>query len=917
MVLIGSKLSHFTITARLGAGGMGEVYRAEDGRLGREVAIKVLPRAFVAEPERLARFEREARMLASLAHPNIASIYEVGGENGTHFLVMELVPGETLADRIARAPIPSEEALPIALQIADAMQAAHERGIVHRDLKPANVMVDADGRVKVLDFGLAKALGADGDGADLTHSPTLTMQQTRVGVLLGTAAYMSPEQAKGRPADRRADVWAFGVVLWEMLTGARLFEGETVSDVLAAVLRADIDCVRLERLAPPSVCKLIRRCLARDPRQRLQDIGDARLEIAEAIGGGEQPRALPSPPPRPARSPAAVAAIAIAAVGVAALLGWLGLRRPAAPAEPAVRLQLTLPPSFVVAQRLHPGIAISRDGRRLAMVAFGPPGEDVIVVRDLGRLEWRVIEGTAGAHFPFFSPDGRWIGFFSADHLLRVSVEGGAVEQLASTSGQDRGADWSVDGTMYFAPTSEGGIVRLPASGGETTPLTELDTARGERTHRWPHVLPGGEHVLFTSDTVDSPQGYDDARIEVVTVSTGARKVLLERASAAAYSPSGHLLFARGGNLFAVRFDARRLEVSGEPELVVQGLSGRSTTGAAQFAMSASGSLVYVPGEAANAPRQPVWITPEGTIEAAKIAPGAYSHLALSPDGLRVALGVLGDRVTDVWVGDVSGGPLSRLTFTGGMTPAWTPDGRRIGFQRSTMAVYIPQDSNEVLWKAADGSDEERVLWKSETAISPSSFSPDGKLLLGYRSETATARAAGGTARVTQGAASRDVVAGSADLWAVPLDGGPPRRLFTAPRFQFGAELSPDGRWLAYISDESGRYEIYVRPFTGEGGRWQVSTTGGVEAHWSHDGRALYYRHIFDLMRVEVKTTPSFTVGSPQRVATGLLEGTNPRSYGVAPDGRVLALSLVAQEHAEPPVLVLGFARELEGRSGR
>ena len=914
--MIGAELAHFRITAKLGAGGMGEVYRAEDSRLGRDVAIKVLPPAFVADPERLARFVREARTLAALSHPNIASIYEVGREDGTHFLVMELAPGQTLADRIARGPLPAAEALPIALQIAEALAAAHERGIVHRDLKPGNVMVDEQGRVKVLDFGLAKALGTGGDGAsaELTHSPTLTLQETRAGVLLGTAAYMSPEQARGLPADRRADVWAFGVVLWEMFTGERLFEGETVSDVLAAVLRADIDCARLEPVAPPGICKLIRRCLARDPRQRLQDIGDARLEIAEAIAGGEEARALPSPAPRDHRARVATAALAMAAIAVAAVLGWLALRRSAPPAEPAVRLQITLPAGFTMAQRIHAGIAISRDGRRLAVVAFGPSGSDTLVVRDVGRLDWRVLDGTSDAHYPFFSPDGAWVGFFSGEDLCRVPFEGGPVERLARTSGQHRGADWSVDGTIYFAPTTEGGLVRLPPGGGEPAALTELDTARGERTHRWPHVLPGGTHVLFTNDTVSTPYSYDDASIGVVTVATGARKTLIERASVAAYSPSGHLLFARGGNLFAVRFDPRRLEVRGEPELVVQGVSTRIATGAAYFAVSASGSLLYAPGEAEHAYRQPVWVTGERTTEPAKVPPGAYFQMALSPDGKRIALTAIGDRFNDIWVGDVSGAPLNRLTFTGGMSPAWTADGRRIAFQRSSRASPNPQDSNEVLWKAADGSDEERVLWKSEMPISSSSFSPDGKLLFGYRHETSTALAGTSAGRSTAQPPSRDVVPGGADLWAVPLDGSAPRPLLTAPRFQYGAELSPDGQWLAYMSDETGRYEVYVRRFAGGGGRWQVSTTGAFEPHWSPDGRSLYYRQRRDLMRVAVATGPSFAAGAPERVTTGLQDGSNPRSYAVAPDGRILFLQVIAKENAEQPVLVLGFARELEGR---
>ena len=891
--MTGRTLGRFHVTARLGAGGMGEVYRARDTRLGRDVAIKVLPPAFTADPERIARFDREARLLASLSHPRIAAVHEVGSEEGVHFLVLELAEGETLAARLERGPLQLAEALAVALQLAEALEAAHERGIVHRDLKPANVVLGPEGAVKVLDFGLAKALAADGSGsgaAELAQSPTLTYQATIAGTLLGTAAYMSPEQAKGKPVDQRADLWALGVVLLEMLTGRPTFRQETVSETLAAVLRAEIDLADLPAGTPEALRRLLRRCLARDPRQRLHHAADARLEIEEALAAGAG-AAGPASVTRPVRRGPWLAA-AVLAVALAGLGGWLAGRREPSRAE-SIRAPLALPAGYELTLRIHPAVAISGDGRRQVFVAHGTDGIDMLVARDLGTEDARILAGTEDAHAPFFSPDGEWLGYFAAGELRRVPFAGGPSERLTAGLGQDRGGAWSPDGTIVLSPNVDSALYRMPANGGDPAPLTELDTGRGERSHRWPSVLEDGSAVVFTSDTLDTPQSYDDARIEVVSIPSGRRKVLVERATGGVVA-AGHLVFGRGDSLFAAPFDADRLELTATPRLVHREVAAGITTGAVHFAVSRTGSLLYFPGTASRAPRQPVWVNADGSTAPTAVPPGAYVHLALAPDGRRVALTEVGEHRNDLWLTDLERGTRSRLTFEGGTSPTWTPDGRRIAFQRSESAAFVPEFTRVLFWKAADGSGGEQVIWSSDTMLSPNAFTPDGTTLIVHRYTPD----------------------GSADLWRVPVaGGGEPTPLITDPRFQHAAELSPDGKWIAYTSDESGRYEIYVRPFPGLVGKWQVSSGDGVEPHWARDGRALYFRNRRELLRVPVERGAAFSAGPAERVAALPTEGNNPRTFAVAPDGRILLLQVLrSPTRGRMPVLVTGWGEELAGR---
>jgi serine/threonine-protein kinase len=620
----------------------------------------------------------------------------------------------------------------------------------------------------------------------------------------------------------------------------------------------------------------------------LRDIGDARLEIGEALAGKGEPTASRTEP-RPRRVGAWLA-LGIAAMGLAALGGWQAARRRATEPEPPIRLPVPLPQGLDLTIGIHNTVAISGDGRRLVLVAHGSDNVDVLVVRDLELLEPRVLAGTEEGHSPFFSPDGEWVGYFSANELRKVPFAGGPSERLAATL-QDRGAGWSPGGSIVYAPDQEGGLVQVPANGGALVSLTELDTSRGERTHRWPHVLPGGHAVLFVCDTAASPQSYEDARVEAVSIGNRRRKVLVENASQALYVGGGHLVFVRGGSLFAAPFDVDRLELTAQPKLVLQKVATTSRTGIAQLAVSQRGSLLYVPEAATGDLGQLAWLTPGGVPEPTAIVPGQYFNFALAPDGLRLALTLVGERRNDLWVADLTLGTTSRLTFDGGMDPIWTPDGRRIAYQRALSAGLTPEESMRVLWKPADGSGEEEVLLESVTPISPSGFSHDGRSLIVQR--------AGGD--------------GSPDIWLVPLaGGGEATPLVSEPRVQHAAELSPDGRWLAYASEESGRFEVYVRSFPGEGGKWQVSTSGGVEPHWARDGRALYFRNRRVIFRVAVGSGDAFSAGPVERVASGQAEGNNPRTYALAPDGRILFLHVLGDTSGvRTPVLVTSWAQEL------
>ncbi|HVS02399.1 MAG TPA: protein kinase [Thermoanaerobaculia bacterium] len=869
--MIGSRLGHFQVTAKLGEGGMGEVYRAEDTRLGREVAIKVLPPAFLADPERLARFEREARVLASLSHPNIAGIYEVGREGETRFLVMELAPGETLAGRIARGPIPLDAALHIALQVCRALEAAHERGIVHRDLKPANVVVDARGQVKVLDFGLAKALEGEREArtaTELAHSPTLTFQATAAGMLLGTAAYMSPEQARGETADRRSDVWSFGVVLWEMLSGRRLFAGRTVSDTLAGILRDEIPLSALPMSTPPALVGLLRRCMQRDVDRRLHDVADARIVIQDLVEGvGEGAVAHPAPP-APARRAGLTAVwlgAALLLALAAAVAGYLLGRPAAAPREP-MRLSIQLAPHQEVATSGNATLAFAPDGRSVVLVGK-ERGQRMLLRRFLDAERAQPITGTEDGEGPFFSPDGRWLGFAAGGRLRKVAAEGGRPFDLAESRGAG-GAAWLPDDTLVFAPIYSDGLFRVSAAGGAAERLTTPDRADGQLGHWWPHPLPGNptRYVLFTAFRTP----VDRSRIGVLDLDTRAIRWLVDGGFFGRYVDGGHLLYAKGQRLFAVPFDLATLGVAGPAVDVLDDLSVSQVAGHAMIDVSPQGTLVYLTESVGNPLRELIWLDRDGRATLASDEHRRYGSVSLSPDGRHAAL-TIQQESADLWTYSFERGTLSRLT-SGPDTefdPVWSRDGREL--------VYVVDRPPFELHRIAAGApDSGRPVWEERTErdTTGATVSPDGRTLVFVLTEPES----------------------GANLYSRPLDGSEPARPFRTSRAsESNPRFSPDGRWLAYSSDETGRPEIYVEAFPGPGERFQVSGDGGYEPEWAASGE-LFFRHRDELRVVATRLAGGFEFDPPRTLfpfpVTGGGSGDS-RSYDVTADGqRVLGIRI-------------------------
>jgi serine/threonine-protein kinase len=897
-----TRIGPYDVVAPIGAGGMGEVYRARDRTLGREVAIKLLPGHLATDPERMGRMEREARLLAALNHTGIAHLYgfeAVDLADGTrgHVLVMELVDGEDLQARLDRGAIPVDEALAIARQIAEALEEAHEKGIVHRDLKPANIKVTPDGKVKVLDFGLAKGYASDvevGSSGALSQSPTLAQSGTVAGMILGTAAYMSPEQARGRPVDRRADIWAFGVVLFEMLAGARLFPGETVTDTLASVLRQEIPWSTLPASTPGSIRRLLARCLDRDPKRRLRDIGEARLTIEERLAGGSDD-AVAAPGARGGAGAYWRIAVALGgALLIGAGGGWLLLRPAASPSSAAgARWALAIPDGLALSTAEYPQIAISEDGTLQVVVVVDTSGTPRLLLRRSDEFTPRLLRDSERALAPFLSPDGAWVAFFRDGGLFKIPVAGGPPLRLAETSGQVRGGTWSRDGYIYFSPDTNTSLRRVPENGGEVQVVTQLDDARDERTHRWPHALPDGATILFTCDTMGSTEYYDDARIEAVRPKTGERAVLVQGSSQAWYVPDGHLVFARGGTLFAISFDASSLKVRGTPVPVAQGVDTDVSAGAVQFAVARSGAALWAPGGTASS-HKIVYVDADGSETEVPIPLAPYNELALSPDGTRLALVGGQGGVSDLWVADLKRGGQTRLTFGDFATnPVWTPDSVRIAY--GVRQEGRKDNQWQVVWKPADGSRDAEMLVEGPRGRFPCSFTPDGRSLIyeGYNDD--------GNRR---------------EMGVVSLDhrGGTTGPLLSGSFTKSGGNLSPDGRWLAYVSNEDGQPNVFVRPFPEGQGRWQISTLSGVEPRWRHDGRELYYRAEATLYGVPIETARGFSAGRPvrlfDRVASG---GMGIYTYSPVPGGsRIVTFRSARSEGSLRTLhLELGFAARL------
>ncbi len=895
--MIGQSISHYRVTAKIGAGGMGEVYRATDTKLGREVALKVLPQEFAQDAGRMARFQREAQVLASLNHPNIAAIYGLEHQDKTQALAMELVEGPTLAERIAQGALPLDEALPIAKQIAEALEYAHERGIVHRDLKPANVKLTPDGKVKILDFGLAKALSDDTAAQDVSHSPTLSIAATKAGLILGTAAYMSPEQARGKPADRRADIWSFGVVLFEMLTGRQMFTGETATDVMAAVVRAEPDWAIIPPGVPQHVRELLRRCLTKDSRLRLQAIGEARIAIEQAIANPEAVASAAQPTATPGVAqpawlrwlPWAIAAIA---VGFAGLTLW---RTPPAAENSAARFAIPLPPGAALGAPNCLNLTISPDGNHIAFVLTTEGGTQ-LMLRAANALDLTPVSGSEGGVCPFFSPDSKWLGFVSGGTMKKVRSAGGSPLDIAPMETADfRGAAWLPGDTIVFSPNASAPLSTVSANGGSPKALTSLLADKKERTHRWPYALPGGKAVLFTVGTSDSPDNYDDSRIDAVVVATGERKTVLQGASMAQYlSSTRQLIFAKNGSLYAVAFDEEKLECRGESAPVVQGVQGNVTTGAVSFAISTNGSLVYLPGASAQAERRLVWFDRQGKVEALPAPLRSYADPQVSPDGRRLAVAIVSGRNSSVWTYDLERNSLNRLTFDTSISPIWSPDGKRIAFLGQQ-----PGRRPRVEWKLADGSGESETLWEPPNPGNPASISPDGKWL----------------------AIAMETAQNQGDIFVVPLQGDRKAQAFVSgPANEVHPSFSPDGRWLAYASGETGRNEVYVLPFPRAAGRWQVSFEGGLEPRWSSDGKEIFYRSPNGLMSATVEASGSaFRFGTPKLLVKRTFDvyGSNSATYAVSKDGKRF-LQIVpgaAQGSAAGLEVVLHWADELKKQS--
>ena len=894
----GVRVGNLEIGGLLGAGGMGEVYRARDTRLGRDVAIKILPVSFASDPERLARFEREAHVLASLNHPHIAQIYGVEQSGETPALVMELVEGPTLAELIARGPLDRPEALRVARQIALALESAHQRGITHRDLKPSNIKVSTDGPVKVLDFGLAK-LSAKSESshtlplADLSASPTLTSPAlaTGVGTILGTAAYMSPEQAKGKSADRRSDIWGFGCVLYEMLTGRRAFDGEDVSDTLAGILRGEPDWALLPSDLPPVVATYLRRCFEKQPDQRVQDIGDMRLALEGAFDIPVAPvAASTSRAERTLKQKLMVASGVAGVVMIGAALGGTTVRMlTVSPPRSVIRLAVVPPNGIpIIPSQGDADLAVSPDGSRVAFVNV-EQGTLRLYVRALDQLNAVRLDSDGPARFPFFSPDGAWIGFFDGNLLKKISVNGGSALSIATTKGAGLGATWGANDTIIFATTDSTGLMRVSAGGGE--PVTLTTPGQGD-DHILPQFLPGGRAVLFTVRPQASP--LSGSQIALFNLDSGAISTLLPGVSHANYASSGHLVFGSTGALRAIRFDLASLSVRGNPVQVVDRVITKSF-GAANFAVASNGTLVYESGDpTASADRTLVWVDRTGREEPIPAEKRSYVYPRISPDGNRVALDIR-DQQNDIWIWDFARRTLSRLTFDPGLNRAvvWTRDSRRVIFSAE-------RDGRESLsWQAVDrsGNPEQLTTTTPDRPQGPLSLSPDGKLLV--------------FAEPGQPPFDLYTLSMDSDHKVAPL--------LSESYSEHNGEISPDGRWLVYQSDESGSSEIYVRPFpnVAAAGRSQVSTGGGTRPAWSRDGRELYYLGLDGaMMAVPVDSSTNrdaFSAGRPTVLFSGSYHVVQAgRSYDVAPDGRFLMIKNVTQQAAAPQlVVILNWFEEL------
>jgi len=865
---------------------MGEVYRARDTRLDRSVAVKILPSQFSSDPTLRQRFDQEAKAISSLNHPHICALYDVGHQDGTDFLVMEYLEGETLAKLLEKGSLPIAQVLKFGVEIADALDKAHRQGIIHRDLKPGNIMITKSG-AKLLDFGLAKTAMPLATGATLTAAATRSTPVTQQGTIVGTFQYMSPEQVEAKELDASSDIFSFGAVLYEMVTGQRAFRGKSQLSVASAILEKDLEPISTwQPLTPPTLDHAIHRCLAKDPDDRWQAVRDLEMELKWIADGSSQAMWPPAPSKRSTvgwRALALSLTTLLLGAAIASLATW---NLKPSPPRPVSRTVIALPLGQQLAGLEQPAVALSPDGSVLAYVAI-QGGSQQIYLRAMDSLEARPIPGTEGGANPFFSPDGQWLGFFPGQRLKKVPVSGGATQTIVDAV-QLHGASWSSKEIIAFKGLGISAFQQVPAGGEAPQSLTRVE--KGVAIQRWPDFLPGGEAVLF----VVPPSGFDwtNTQISVQSIETGERRDLFRGGTQPRYAASEHLIYAQQGTLMAVPFDPRRLTTIGAPTPMVEGVLQSALSGASQYSLSVSGSLVYVRGDVQSAQHRLVWVARNGAEQTIAAPVRTYIFPRLSPDGGRVAVSII-EHETHLWLYDLARETLTRLSFEGTVNhnATWTPDGKRIAFdsdKEGTLNIY---------WRLADGSGGLERLTSSQHPNVPMSWSPDGQLLAFIETNAAT----------------------GSDIWVLRLSDRKPQPFLVTPFNESVPRFSPDGHWLTYISNESGRNEVYAQPYPGPGGKWQISTEGGTEPVWNRNGRELFYRNGDKMMAVEIATQSGFVAGKPHMLFEGRYARTPATSpnYDVSPDGqRFLMLKPDEQEAAAPTQInvVLNWFEELKRR---
>jgi serine/threonine protein kinase len=889
-----AQLGPYEIISQIGAGGMGEVYKARDTRLDRVVAIKVLPAHLADRTDLRERFEREARTIAGLNHPHICTLHDIGQQDGIAFLVMEYLEGETLAARLMKGPLPVEQALQFAIEIADALDKAHRSGAIHRDIKPGNIMLTKSG-TKLLDFGLAKLKQDAAPTVAVSQLPTLSQNPTVEGTILGTLQYMSPEQLEGKvdEIDGRTDIFAFGAMVYEMVSGKKAFEGKSSVSLMGAILKDNPPSISsLQPMTPPALDRVVRKCLSKEPEKRWQAASDVCDELKWIAEGGSQ-TGIPAPvavlPQRKSRQWIAWASLA-AAIVVAILVASVTYFRPAPAEVAAVRFSIGPPENGTFFEEALTYPSVSPDGSKLAFIASDAAGKRQLWIRALDSPAAQPLPGTDNPNSPFWSPDSRSLGFWAEGKLKKIAVSGGPAQTLVESVGAAAEGTWNRDGVVVFArgPVSNAAIYRVSAAGGTAAPLFTLDAERQENGHFWPHFLPDGKHFLFFARSAKP----ENSGIYIGSLDSQERTLLLSAASNPVYAPPGHLLFNREGTLMAQPFDAGGLQLTGEAVPIAEDVRFSGVNGRTAFDVSANGVLAYRAG-AAEVLRTLVWVSRNGTEQPVAAPPRDYQQPRLSLDGRRVAIEI-NESQPKVWLYDLTRETLTRLTFEGDRNdlPIWTPDGKRT-------TVRSTQDNSQgnIFWQMADGSGGRERLTTSPTQQSPSSWSPDGQLLAFTDINPSTGR----------------------DILVLHLSDKKAQPFLTTPFVEGAPEFSPDGRWMAYVSDESGRFEVYVQPYPGPGGKWQISTDGGAEPVWNRNGRELFFRSGAKMMAVDITTQPAFSAGTPRMLFDKQYVSTSApqtfRYFDVSPDGQRFLMVKQGEQAPTQISVVLNWPEDLKRRA--